>query len=296
MTTKEPLLRVSDLVLEFKTSGNQPLRALDMVDLDVFPGEIVGLVGESGSGKTVLSHTILGLLAENGLIKSGQVLWKGQNLVGLGDGEIRSIRGKQIAMIFQDAQASLNPVSTVSSQLCHVLRLHRAMSRKEAEAEARKLLFSVRLSDPDRVLRSYAHELSGGMCQRVMIAMAASCHPSLLIADEPTSSLDVTIQAEIIALLADLRVRLNMAILFITHDLGVAAQLCDRVAVMLAGKVVEVAGAEQLFASPDHEYTKRLLNSIPIPDPTRKMIVGCSFDDAKQNKVAAATVALSHIG
>jgi ABC-type dipeptide/oligopeptide/nickel transport system ATPase component len=270
MTTKEPLLRVSNLVLEFKTSGNQPLRALDMVNLDVFPGEVVGLVGESGSGKTVLSHTILGLVSDNALIKSGQVLWKGQNLVGLSDGEMRSIRGKQIAMIFQDAQASLNPVLTVASQLCHLLKLHRGMNRKDAEDEARRLLDIVRLSEPDRVLRSYAHQLSGGMAQRVMIAMALSCRPQLLIADEPTSALDVTIQTELVELLLDIRDQFSMSMVFITHDLGLAAHLCDRIVVMYRGQVVEEDTVSEIYKNPKHAYTQRLLGSIFVPDPAKR--------------------------
>jgi ABC-type dipeptide/oligopeptide/nickel transport system ATPase component len=272
ITTKEPLLRVSELMLEFKTSNNQPLCALDMVNLDVFPGEVVGLVGESGSGKTVLSHTILGLLSENARIRSGQVLWKGQNLVGLSDGEMRSIRGKQIAMVFQDAQASLNPVLTVASQLCYLLKLHRGMNRKDAEDEARRMLNIVRLSEPDRVLKSYAHQLSGGMAQRVMIAMALSCRPQLLIADEPTSALDVTIQSELVELLLDIRDQFSMSMLFITHDLGLAAHLCDRIVVMFHGQVVEENTVDEIYRNPQHAYTQRLLGSIFVPDPARRRV------------------------
>jgi peptide/nickel transport system ATP-binding protein len=267
---KEPLLRVSELMLEFNSSGSQPLLALDAVNLDVFPGEVVGLVGESGSGKTVLSHTILGLLSENARIRSGQVLWKGQNLIGLSDGEMRSIRGKQIAMVFQDAQASLNPVLTVASQLCYLLKLHRGMSRKDGEVEARRMLNIVRLSEPDRVLQCYAHQLSGGMAQRVTIAMALSCRPQLLIADEPTSALDVTVQTELVDLLLDIRDQFSMSMLFITHDLGLAAHLCDRIVVMYHGQVVEENSVNEIYSNPKHAYTQRLLGSIFIPDPAKR--------------------------
>ncbi len=261
----EPLLRVSDLVLEFNRSGALPLRALDRVNLDIFSGETVGLVGESGSGKTVLSHAILGLLPGNGMVKSGQVFWEGQNLIGLKDAELRPIRGKQIAMIFQDPQASLNPVLTISSQLCHLLKLHHHLNHTEAIVEARRLLESVHLQDLDRVMHSYAHELSGGMCQRVMIAMAISCRPKLLIADEPTSALDVTIQAEIVRLLMELRERFKMAILFVTHDLNVASRICNRIVVMHSGTIVEEGGVRDIFSRPQHSYTKRLLESILTP-------------------------------
>ena len=259
------ILAIRDLVVDFDHGKPTAHRALDSASFEVAEGEVVGLVGESGSGKTVLAHTILGLLPGNGTVESGSISWEGRNLIGLNDSDYRSIRGRRIAMIFQDAQASLNPVLSVASQMTYLLKLHRGMNKAEAAAEALRLLELVHLSEPARVLRSYAHQLSGGMCQRVMIAMALACRPKLLIADEPTSALDVTIQAEIVRLLQELRLTFGMAMLFVTHDLGVASHLCDRVVVMRAGKVVEQGSVSEIFTSPSQPYTRRLLESIFVP-------------------------------
>lgn len=266
----ESLLTVRELAIEFDRGGGVVVRAVDGVNLDVRCGEILGLVGESGSGKTVTAISLLRLVPPPGRIVSGEILWKGRNILRLPEAEMREIRGAQIAMIFQNAQLSLNPIYSIGRQLVAVLRLHRGMSRSEARDEAIGLLERVRLDDAAKKFQDYPHQLSGGMCQRVMIAMALACEPSLLIADEPTSSLDVTIQAEIIDLLLEIREAFGMAILFISHDLGVVAQVCDRVAVMNRGKIVEEGSARQIYASPQHPYTRLLLDSVPVPDPLQR--------------------------
>ena len=261
-----PLLAIHDLVTAFHTpAGRVP--AVDGVSLTIEPGKTLGLVGESGCGKSVTAMSILGLVAPPGRIEQGKILLsidgKPLDLVGLRDSRLRQVRGGRVGMIFQEPMTSLNPVFTVGSQITEAVLLHRKASRKEARARALELLNLVRIADPERRLEEYPHQLSGGMRQRAMIAMALACEPDLLIADEPTTALDVTIQAQILELLADLRRRLGMAILLITHDLGVVAETCDQVAVMYAGKIVEEAAAAELFSNPLHPYTIGLLAARP---------------------------------
>lgn len=240
------------------------------MDLTIGEGEILGLVGESGSGKSVLSLSLLRLIARPGRITQGAIYWRGRDLQPLDEKAIQGIRGKEIAMIFQNPQASLNPVRTVRAHFIPLLRLHHRITATEAESQAVNLLQDVGIPDPERVMNSYAHQLSGGLCQRVMIAMAISCRPKLLIADEPTASLDTTIQAQIMDLLLTLRDRLGMAILLVSHDLGVIAGLCDRVAVLYLGRIVEIADVLTLYDAPAHPYTRMLLRSVAVPDPRRK--------------------------
>ena len=266
-----PLLEIKNLVTAFHTpAGRVP--AVDGVSLSIERGKTLGLVGESGCGKSVTAMSILQLVAAPGKIEKGQILLslgRGEesttaiDLVSLPEGELRKIRGGRIGMIFQEPMTSLNPVFTIGSQITETLHLHRQLSREAARARALEMLKLVRVADPERRLEEYPHQLSGGMRQRVMIAMALACEPDLVIADEPTTALDVTIQAQILELLADLRQRLGTAILLITHDLGVVAETCDDVAVMYAGKIVERAPADELFARPRHPYTIGLLRSRP---------------------------------
>jgi oligopeptide/dipeptide ABC transporter ATP-binding protein len=241
--------------------------AVDGVSLSLERGKSLGLVGESGCGKSVTAMSVLGLVASPGRIEAGKILLemdgKAVDLVGLGDTKLRQVRGSRVGMIFQEPMTSLNPVFTIGSQIAEAVRLHRKATRSEARARALELLKLVRIADPERRIDEYPHQLSGGMRQRAMIAMALACEPDLLIADEPTTALDVTIQAQILELLADLRTRLGMAILLITHDLGVVAETCDEVAVMYAGKIVERAPAQKLFAEPLHPYTIGLLAARP---------------------------------
>lgn len=255
------LLQVEDLSVVFDAGKSTAHRALDGVSLSIDKGEILGLVGESGSGKTVLSHSILGLLPGNGRVTSGQILWQGRELQKLPESALRPIRGKEIAMIFQDPQASLNPVYPVGQQIKWVLKLHRNLVGLDAEKETLRLFESVKLHDPKRVARSFPHELSGGMCQRVMIAMALACHPKLLIADEPTSALDVTTQAEIVTLLEEVVSAHKMTLFFISHDLRAVASICTKLAVMASGKVVESGLARDILQTPSHPYTKALLSA-----------------------------------
>lgn len=266
-TTKTELLNVRGLSVRFDVKGQGILRAVDGVDLDIRQGEVLGLVGESGCGKTVFSLSLLRLISPPGHIRSGQLIWEKRNLLDLGNKEMRQVRGKEIAMIFQNPQSSLNPLYSIGSQLVSVIRLHREMSKEEAKNEALRLLRLVEIPDPERRMNEYPHQFSGGMAQRVMIAMALSCQPKLLIADEPTASLDVTIQAQIMDLLLEIREKFQMAILLVSHDLGVIAKMCDRIAVMYLGRIVEIAPAEKLYESPMHPYTQALLKSVPVPDP-----------------------------
>lgn len=245
---RKTILEVKNLRVDFP--GRQSITALDGIDLIIGEGEILGLVGESGSGKTVLSLALLRLIASPGRIVEGAIFWNGRNLLQIDDKEMQKVRGREMAVIFQNPLASLNPVRTVRTQFTDLLRLHHDLMNSEAEQEALGLLREVGIPDPERIMGSYAFQLSGGLCQRVMIAMAISCRPKLLIADEPTASLDTTIQAQIMDLLLTLRDRLGMAILLVSHDLGVIARLCDRVAVMYLGRIVEVAEAMEYTNSP----------------------------------------------
>ena len=259
-----PLLDIRGLRTSFHTRDGV-VRAVDGIDFDVFAGEIVGLVGESGCGKSVTSLSIMRLVAKPGRTEAGEVIFDGRDLLKLPDDEMRKIRGDRISMIFQQPTSSLNPVWDVGRQLSEVLEIHRNMKRTAARARALDLLRMVGIPDPERRLESYPHELSGGMAQRVMIAMALACEPDLLIADEPTTALDVTIQAQILDLIRNLREETGTAVILITHDLGVVAEMCDRVAVMYAGEIVEQTDVISLFRQPMHPYTRGLIASIPVP-------------------------------
>jgi peptide/nickel transport system ATP-binding protein len=265
-----PLLDVQDLVIEFAAAAGKILRAVDQVSLTIGAREILGLVGESGSGKTVLSLSLLRLVPRPGVVRSGQLRWQGRDLLALADEDMRKVRGREIAMIFQNPQSSLNPVRTIGTQMSAVIRLHQDVDRTAARDEALRWLADVRIADPERVYGSYPHQCSGGMCQRILIAMALACRPKLLIADEPTAALDVTIAAQIMDLLLDIRERHGAAILLVSHDLGVIARMCDRIAVMYRGRIVEEADAIALYRSPQHPYTRRLLDAVPVPDPTHR--------------------------
>ena len=256
------LLEVNDLGTHFPTRGGL-VRAVDGVSFHLDRGELLGLVGESGCGKSMTALSVMRLIAPPGRIVSGEILFDGKDLLRLSDSEMRQMRGDDIAMIFQDPMTSLNPVYTVGEQIAEALRLHRKLSRKEARLATIDAMREVAIPDPARRINDYPHQLSGGMRQRVMIAMALACNPKLLIADEPTTALDVTIQAQILELLNELRKQRDLAVLLITHDLGVVAEVADRVAVMYTGRIVEESPVEELFARPKHPYTEGLLRSVP---------------------------------
>jgi oligopeptide/dipeptide ABC transporter ATP-binding protein len=256
------LLEVTDLQTHFPTRAGL-VRAVDGVSFHLDRGELLGLVGESGCGKSMTALSVMRLIAPPGRIVNGKILFDGKDLLQLSDAEMRQMRGDDIAMIFQDPMTSLNPVFTVGEQIAEALRLHRKMSRKDARQATIEAMREVAIPDPARRLDDYPHQLSGGMRQRVMIAMALACNPKLLIADEPTTALDVTIQAQILELLDELRKQRELAVLLITHDLGVVAEVADRVAVMYTGRIVEESPVEELFARPKHPYTEGLLRSVP---------------------------------
>ena len=264
----ERLLDVRGLRTSFYTSDGV-VRAVDGINFHVDRGEIMGLVGESGCGKSVTSLSIMRLVAPPGTTEAGEVVFDGQDLLKLPTDEMRKIRGNRIGMIFQQPQSSLNPVWDVGAQIGEVLELHRGMNRKAARSRAVELLRMVGIPDPERRVKSYPFEMSGGMAQRVMIAMALACEPELLIADEPTTALDVTIQAQILDLMRNLREETGTAIILITHDLGVVAEMCDRVAVMYAGEIVEQTDTVSLFRDPLHPYTRGLIASIPLVGDVR---------------------------
>lgn len=256
------LLDIRQLETTFFTHVG-PVQAVRGVDLVVERGEAVGIVGESGCGKSVMSMSIMGLVANPGKIVGGEILFNGQDLAKMSDKELRKIRGNKIAMIFQDPMTSLNPVKKIGGQITEVLHLHQNISREDARKRAIELLRLVGIPSPESRLDQYPFEFSGGMRQRVMIAMSLACDPDLLIADEPTTALDVTIQAQILELMRDLRNKINSSIILITHDLGVVANLCDSIRVMYAGKIVEEGRTRDIFYEPRHPYTWGLLNSIP---------------------------------
>jgi peptide/nickel transport system ATP-binding protein len=262
VSTPESLLRVEDLRVEFSTEDGV-VHAVDGISYEIQRGKTLGIVGESGSGKTVSSLATLGLTRSQGAHVSGQILFEGRDLVALSEDELRSIRGNDIAMIFQDPLSSLHPFFKVGTQLIEALRVHKEISKAQARARAIELLGLVGIPDPPRRVDDYPHEFSGGMRQRAMIAMALANEPKLLIADEPTTALDVTVQAQILALLERLQRELGMAIVIITHDLGVVAEMADEIAVMYAGRIVEKATTETIFDGPEHPYTWGLLKSIP---------------------------------
>jgi oligopeptide/dipeptide ABC transporter ATP-binding protein len=264
-----PLLEVKGLRTSFYTRDGV-VRAVDGIDFSVDRGEIVGLVGESGCGKSVTSLSIMRLVAKPGRIEAGEILFDGQDLLKLSNDQMRRIRGERISMIFQQPTSSLNPVWSVGAQVEEVLRIHRGMKGRVARSRALELLRLVGIPDPDRRLKAYPHEMSGGMAQRVMIAMALACEPELLIADEPTTALDVTIQAQILDLMRHLRSETGTAIILITHDLGVVAEMCDRVAVMYAGEIIEQSDVIPLFREPLHPYTRGLIASIPVVGDLRE--------------------------
>jgi|TARA_B110000438_G_C15766464_1_gene629856 peptide/nickel transport system ATP-binding protein/oligopeptide transport system ATP-binding protein len=286
----EPLLRVQNLSVSFETE-NGIVCSVRGVDLTVNPGEILALVGESGCGKSVTALSVLRLLpSPPALFESGSIHFCGKNLLELSESEMQLIRGNDIAMIFQEPMTSLNPILTIGDQIGETILLHNNISAKESRQRTLEILKKVAIPSPENRIDQYPHELSGGMKQRVMIAMAISCNPKLLIADEPTTALDVTIQAQILELLADLQQDIGMAILLITHNLGVVAEYANRVSVMYSGKIVEESRTQYLFETPAHPYSKGLLNSLPnvlegnrltpipgvVPDPT-ELPLGCAF-------------------
>jgi peptide/nickel transport system ATP-binding protein len=264
--TSAPLLDIRGLKTHFRTDDGM-VRAVDGVDIAIGRGETVGVVGESGCGKTVTAMSVLKLVPmPPGVIVDGQIVFEGRDLVPLNGEAMDEIRSKEIAIVFQEPMTSLNPVYTVGEQIAEVVRRHEGLSRQEAMAKAVEMLRLVQIPNPERRVRDYPHQFSGGMRQRVMIAMALSCNPKLLIADEPTTALDVTIQAQILDLLQDMKSRFGMAIMLITHAMGVVAETAQRVVVMYAGKVIEEASVEKLFAQPRHPYTQGLIRSIPRID------------------------------
>ena len=262
MAEREKLIELKDLQITFG-SGKKKFVAVDHVNFDIYKGETFSLVGESGSGKSVTAYSIMGLTAYPGRLVGGTVWFNGHQIDKMTEKEFRKIRGNEVSIIFQDPMTSLNPVYTIGNQIVEVILLHTKKTKQEAWARARELLELVGINEPDRRLKQYPHELSGGMRQRVMIAIALACEPKLLIADEPTTALDVTIQAQILELMNDLRHKLGMSIIMITHDLGVVAQMCEKIAVMYAGHIVEYGTTDEIFYNPQHEYTKGLINSIP---------------------------------
>lgn len=263
MNNTQPLLAVKALKTFFYTEDGT-VRAVDGVDFEVYPGEVLGLVGESGCGKSVTSLSIMRLVSKPGRVDGGEILLDGKNLLDLSEDEMVKIRGNRVSMIFQQPQTALNPVFKVGDQLAEVLNVHQDLGKEAGWNRAVALLKMVGVPDPERRAHAYPHELSGGMAQRVMIAMALACVPELLIADEPTTALDVTIQAQILDLMRDLRAKIGSAVILITHDLGVIAEMADRVAVMYAGEIVEESPVAQLFDSPHHPYTIGLIGSVPV--------------------------------
>ncbi len=288
------LLEVKNLRTQFPTRAGL-VKAVDGVSFSIDEGELLGLVGESGCGKSITALSVMRLISPPGKIVGGSIQFKGEDLIAASADRLREIRGNDIAMIFQDPMTSLNPVFTVGDQIAEALRLHRHLNKKQAWEAAIDAMREVSIPSPERRVSDYPHQLSGGMRQRIMIAMALACDPELLIADEPTTALDVTIQAQILELLNELRISRKLAVLLITHDLGVVAEVADRVCVMYTGKIVEESGVEELFADPKHPYTRGLLRSVPkltdagadkavrlqtidgvVPSPT-ELPFGCHF-------------------
>ena len=260
-----PMLEVKDLRTSFFTPAGE-VKAVNGVSFNLDHGKVLGIVGESGSGKSVTAYSIMQILEKSGKIVGGSIKFNDQELVGIGEKGMKSIRGNKISIIFQDPMTSLNPTYTIGRQLMEAIMLHTPRNKQQARERAIEMLRLVNVNEPERRMKQYPYEFSGGMRQRVMIAMALACEPDILIADEPTTALDVTIQAQILELMQSLQKELGMAIIMITHDLGVVAQLCDEVIVMYAGSICEQGTAEEIFYNPKHEYTKGLMRSIPTVD------------------------------
>ncbi|WP_409368291.1 ABC transporter ATP-binding protein [Lysinibacillus sp. 38-6] len=308
------MLEVSNLKTGFDIDG-EIYHAVDNVSFSVKPGQIVGIVGESGCGKSVMSLSIMQLLPQGiGKVTGGEIKFQGQNIEGYTSDEMNKLRGKDISMIFQEPMTSLNPVFTIGNQIEEILLNHLAISKTEARQQSIELLKSVGIPRPDKIVDEYPHQLSGGMRQRVMIAIAIACHPKLLIADEPTTALDVTVQAQILELLKKIQAKNDMSIILITHDLGVVAEMCDEVIIMYAGKIVERTNVDNLFHNPKHPYTKLLMASIPridlevselttiqgiVPSLKNMPTIGCRFADrcpSVKPECSTVTPQLSQIG
>jgi oligopeptide/dipeptide ABC transporter ATP-binding protein len=264
----KPVLEIKDLQIRFK-KDDQFIHAVDGVHFEINEGETLGLVGESGSGKSVSSLAMMGLLPPNGKVIGGKIHFNGEDILTKSEKQMEKIRGRRISMIFQDPMTSLNPVLTISEQIKEVIQLHEGGTKKEIHQKAVDLLNLVKIPDAERRMSEYPHQMSGGIRQRIMIAIALAGNPSLLIADEPTTALDVTVQAQVLALIKELQIKLNMAVLLISHDLGVVAQVADKVAVMYAGQIVEYSDTKELFRSPKHPYTVGLLETIPKVDESK---------------------------
>ena len=284
------ILEVKDLHTSFFTDAGE-VKAVNGISFNLEPGKTLGIVGESGSGKSVTAYSIMQILAETGKITGGEVRFHGEDITKWNSKQMQKFRGEKCSIIFQDPMTSLNPVYTIGNQIMEVILLHTDKNKEQARARAKELLELVGINEPEKRLKQYPHELSGGMRQRVMIAIALACEPKLLIADEPTTALDVTIQAQILDLIRDLNEKMNTSVLFITHDLGVVSELCDTVIVMYTGRIVEKAPVRELFNDPKHPYTVGLMSAIPritkdrppletiegvVPNPTER-ISGCSF-------------------
>ena len=277
------LVEIQNLEVVFE-SKDSTITAVDNINLNIPKNSIVGIVGESGSGKSTTGLSILNLIPDPGVVKNGSVYFNSQNILTMEEIDLRKIRGKEISMIFQDPRASLNPSITIGTQISEILETHSGLSRKEAENEVIPLLTSIGLPDPKRILKSYSFQLSGGMCQRIMLAMAVSLKPQLLIADEPTSNLDTTLQAAILQKIRELKNLYGITVILITHDMGVIAQMADYVAVMYKGTIVEMSNTIDLFKNPRHPYTKGLLDAIPrIDDYEKKLYSFAPIDDHDDN-------------
>ena len=270
--SEQYLLSVQDLHTSFRTDSGE-VQAVNGVSFNLNPGEILGIVGESGSGKSVTAYSVMQILADNGRIKSGHILYKGEDLTMWSEKQMSHFRGKCCSIVFQDPMTSLNPVFTIGSQLGEAIRLHTNRRGKEVRERGIEMLELVGINEPEKRIKQYPFELSGGMRQRVMIAMALACEPDILIADEPTTALDVTIQAQILELMQDLQKKLGMAVILVTHDLGVIADMCDNIIVMYGGRICERGTAREIFYNPKHEYTKGLLRSIPSVNNMKKKLV-----------------------
>lgn len=270
--SEEYILQVSDLHTSFFTDSGE-VKAVNGVTFNLAAGKILGIVGESGSGKSVTAYSIMQILASTGRITDGRILYKGQDITKFDKKQIRSFRGKCCSIIFQDPMTSLNPTFTIGNQLIEAILLHTDKNKEQAKARAMEMLELVGVNEPQKRLKQYPHELSGGMRQRVMIAMALASEPDILIADEPTTALDVTIQAQILELMQELQKKLGMAIIMVTHDLGVIADMCDEIIVLYGGRVCERGTAEDIFYRPSHEYTKGLLRSVPKPGANKERLV-----------------------